>query len=187
MAQLNFPLPGRHDVVFDLETRYSFDEVGGRNNMEKLGISLAVLYDYGDDTYHEYREDAIEALILHLVKARRIIGFNIDGFDIPVLSPYLPSPKPVFKTLDLMLEAKKQLGFRPSLSKLASATLEEDKAGDGLDAIRWYRQGEWEKLIYYCKEDVRITREIYEFGRDQRYVLFRDRDGSALKVPVFWE
>ncbi|HPR63577.1 MAG TPA: ribonuclease H-like domain-containing protein [Thermoanaerobaculia bacterium] len=184
MGQMNLaPLPR---VVFDLETKRSFAEVGGRDRMQDLGISLGVVYDFSDDTYHVYRDDEIEGLVRHLLRASLLIGFNVDGFDIPVLGPYLPVPAPRFKTLDLMGEAKKPLGFRPSLNKLAGATLGESKAGDGLEALRWYREGRWDDLIHYCKEDVRITRDLYLYGRDHGYLLFPERDGQIVRVPVNW-
>ncbi|MBI2341745.1 MAG: DEAD/DEAH box helicase, partial [Deltaproteobacteria bacterium] len=33
-------------IVLDLETKFTFDEVGGREKFEALGISVAGVYDY---------------------------------------------------------------------------------------------------------------------------------------------
>ena len=38
-------------VVFDLETRRSFDEVGGRSQFHRLGVSVGVAYRYDSDEF----------------------------------------------------------------------------------------------------------------------------------------
>jgi DEAD/DEAH box helicase domain-containing protein len=78
------------------------------------------------------------------------------------------------------------LGFRLSLQTLAEGTLGVGKSADGLQAVRWFRQGELEKVIEYCRRDVEITRELYEFGREHGHVLYWDRTGQMRKVHVHW-
>jgi DEAD/DEAH box helicase domain-containing protein len=43
-----------------------------------------------------------------------------------------------------------------------------------------------EKIAEYCKVDVDITRQVYEFGRDNGFVHYRSKLGSKLKVAVNW-
>jgi len=43
-------------VFFDLETQHSFQEVGGRHNLHRLGLSVAVTYNSGDSAFHHYTE-----------------------------------------------------------------------------------------------------------------------------------
>ena len=130
-------------LVFDLETQRSFEEVGGRNSTRKLGLSLGVVYDYRDGEYRTYREEDVEALIADLASADRIVGFNLLSFDYEVLRGYRRLDFKSVDTLDMLAHIHAKLGHRVSLSSLAKASLGEDKSGNGLEAIHWYREGNW--------------------------------------------
>jgi len=80
-----------------------------------------------------------------------------------------------------------KLGFRVGLDALANATLGKNKSADGLQAIEWFKQGRIEELIAYCRDDVAVTKALYEFGRDQGYVQFRDKFGRTKQVRVSWK
>jgi DEAD/DEAH box helicase domain-containing protein len=85
-----------------------------------------------------------------------------------------------------MIPLYQTLGFRPKLEDLAAATLGVGKLGDGLDAVRWYREGELEKLAEYCRRDVEATHQIYRYGKEHGHVLLRDRYRGSRRVPVSW-
>ena len=173
-------------VFFDLETQRSFQEVGGRRNIHRLGLSVAVTYNSSDCAFHHYTEDNVWELIAELQTADRVIGFNVLRFDYPVLSAYTQVPLRSLPTLDMLDHIYRRLGFRVGLDALASATLGTTKSADGLQAIRWWRAGEMEKLFAYCEQDVEVTRQLYEFGRRHRYVQYRDRRWQLRRVPVSW-
>ena len=59
-----------------------------------------------------------------------------------------------------------------------------NKTGDGLEALRWFRQGEMSKLAEYCRADVEITRDLFLFGLRQRHLLFRNKAGQEVRLPV---
>jgi DEAD/DEAH box helicase domain-containing protein len=80
----------------------------------------------------------------------------------------------------------KRLGFRVSLDNLAGATLGTAKSADGLQAVRWYKQGEIEKILDYCQQDVEVTRQLYEYGKQQKHVKFQDRSYRTKMVSVNW-
>lgn len=173
-------------VFFDLETQHSFQEVGGRHNLHRLGLSVAVTYNSGDSAFHHYTESNVAGLIAELQAADRVIGFNLLRFDYPVLSAYTPVRLWSLPTLDLLDHIYRRLGFRVGLDALASATLGTAKSADGLQAIRWWRAREMEKLFAYCQQDVEVTRQLYEFGRKHRYVQYRDQNWRLRQVPVSW-
>jgi DEAD/DEAH box helicase domain-containing protein len=174
-------------LVFDLETKYLADEVGGWNNIRGMGMSVAVTYCVEEDCFTVYTESEVQALIGALQAARQVIGFNIVRFDYEVLRGYsFASLRDSVPTLDMMIPLYETLGFRPKLEDLASATLGAGKLGDGLDAVRWYREKELEKLAEYCKKDVEVTYQVYRFGKEQGYVLLRDRYKGSRRVPVSW-
>ncbi len=170
--------------VFDLETQRSADEVGGWHLAHRMKISCGVVYDSGDDTYAVYRESDVPKLIEHLRQLDLVVGFNSKRFDYRVLSGYSDFPFERLPTLDLLEKIHKQLGFRLSLNHLAKQTLQVEKTGSGLDALRWWQQGRLDKIIEYCRMDVKITRELFLFARDEGYLIYRQKSGDRLRVPI---
>ena len=126
-------------LVFDVETKKAFDEVGGYYP-EKLGVSIIGSYwrDESGEEYVGYREDNFSPFWRKLEKADLVVGFNILNFDYPTLKPYYSGSFEQFPSLDIMVEMEKHLGHRVSLDAVAKETLGEQKNGHGLDAIRYY-------------------------------------------------
>lgn len=173
-------------VFFDVETQRTFDEVGGRQNLHQLGLAAAVTYDSSTGEYHSYTEDQAQALVDELASADLVVGFNVLSFDYEVLRPYTDYPLHTLPTVDMLEDVHRELGFRLPLQALAEATLGVGKSADGLQSVRWYRQGELDKVIEYCRRDVEITRLLYEHGREQGHLLYWDRQGRMQKVYVNW-
>ena len=173
-------------VFFDLETQRTFDEVGGRHNLGKLGLAAAVTYDSSSGEYQAYTEDQARELVEELSRAELVVGFNLLSFDYQVLQPYTDVPLQALPTVDMLRDVHQALGFRLPLQALAEATLGVDKSADGLQSVRWFRAGEMEKVIDYCRKDVEITVKLYEYGRQRGHVLYWDRRGRMRKVFVDW-
>lgn len=173
-------------LYFDLETQKTFDEVGGRHNMRRLGLSVGVTYSTADEDYHVYTEADVDALVRDLSQANLVVGFNVLRFDYEVLRAYSDHPFTQIPTVDMLDHVYRALGFRLSLDSLASATLGTQKSADGLAAVRWYKSGQMDKIVEYCKQDVKVTKELYEFGRQNGYVQFLDRSYRLKKIPVNW-
>jgi DEAD/DEAH box helicase domain-containing protein len=172
-------------IVLDLETQKSFDEVGGRANLRLLRVSVAGIYSYDQDQYQTYTEWETPNLGTILHRAEQIIGFNIKRFDFPVLEPYLKRPLNQLPALDILEQVERRLGHRLSLDHLLQATLGKGKTGSGLDAIEKFRNGEIEELKAYCLADVRLTRELYEFGKSNGFLRYR-RNDEYRDIPVSW-
>lgn len=173
-------------AVLDLETRRSAAEVGGWHLADRMGVSCAVLYDAAEDRFVEYFEEDLPELFDRLDRFDRIVGFNVKRFDYRVLSPYTDRDLDNVPTVDLLEIVHQRLGFRLSLDHLAKATLGRKKTAHGLQALQWWKEGKIAELVAYCKSDVEITRDLYLFGRENGYVLFDDREGRRLRVPVEW-
>jgi len=176
-----------NDIFFDLETQKSFQEVGGRENMRLLRVSVAVTFSTATNDFKSYTEKDVPALIADLKAADRVIGFNLLGFDYQVLKAYTSERMSDLKTLDLLDDIYNKLGFRVSLDALAQAKLGASKSADGLLAIQWFREGKIDQLIAYCRDDVAITKQLFEFGRDNGYVVYPDRNQRTQKVNVAWK
>lgn len=170
--------------VFDLETQRSAKEVGGWHMAHRMKVSCGVVYDSRDDTYSVYLEDQLEQLIEHLKALDLVVGFNSKRFDYQVLSGYTDYDFNRLPSLDLLELVHKQLGFRLSLDHLAQETLNAKKSGSGLDALAWWQQGEIDKITAYCRKDVKITRDLYRFARDEGYLIYRQKEGDRFRVPL---
>ena len=160
-------------LVLDLETKRSFDEVGGAENRAQLGVSVVGVYDYVEDKFLTFRETQFDELTVLLENADEVVGFNLIGFDWPVLAAELGDWVTELPTLDLLVEAQRALGRRISLGSLAQATLGMGKLGSGLDALEYYRAGDWDRLERYCLEDVKLTRDLYEYARKYGQLFFQ--------------
>jgi DEAD/DEAH box helicase domain-containing protein len=174
-------------LVLDLETQKSFEEVNGRNFRDLL-VSVVGLYSYQRDQFECYEEKEVPHLLPMLETADLVIGFNTKRFDYLVLEPYFNKSLDHLRSLDILEEVQKTLGHRLSLDTLAKATLNQSKIGEGLDAIRYFRSGEMDKLKKYCLEDVRLTRDLYEYGKKNGKLYYSDRSGKGiLSFSVKWE
>ena len=174
-------------MVLDIETQKGFNEVD-RKKLHLLKVSVACIYDSKTDSYLGFEEKEMLKLEEILKQADLVIGFNIRDFDMEVLAPYLITPVKNFPTLDLLVEIEKVRGHRVSLQSVAQATLNASKSGTGWDAIRLFKEGRIEELKKYCLDDVRITKEIYEYGLKHGKVLFiSNRDYQTHEVPVDWK
>ncbi len=175
-------------VFFDLESQNLFEDVGGREHIDKLKVACGVTWSTQKNDFTVYWEKDLPALLEELKSATRVIGFNLRGFDYLVLQPYAPDMRfASLPTLDMLLDLQKILGFRVSLDSVASASLGAAKTADGVQSVEWFRAGKLDKVAEYCKADVDITRRVYEFGRDHGYIFYRSKLGSKLKVDVKWK
>ena len=173
-------------VYFDLETQKLFEDVGGRD-ASKLLLACGVTYSTAKNDFSVYWEKDAAALVAELKSADKVIGFNIKGFDYQVLQPYTPQENfRSFRSVDMLDDIFRTLGFRIGLDSLAKACLGATKTADGIQSVEWFRAGELDKVAEYCKADVDITRRVYEFGRDNGFVYYYSKLGSKLKVTVNW-
>jgi DEAD/DEAH box helicase domain-containing protein len=70
------------------------------------------------------------------------------------------------------------------LDDVASATLGYGKSGHGLQAIEFFRKGELDKLRDYCLMDVKVTKEVYEYGKQHGEIFYNDRAGIKRPIKV---
>ncbi|MBI2340342.1 MAG: ribonuclease H-like domain-containing protein [Deltaproteobacteria bacterium] len=175
-------------IVLDLETKRTFDEVGGRDHLDQLQITVVGVYDYSAQEYRTYEEREIGALQNQLIDASLIVGFNHVSFDFPVLQPYLSIDLKKLPAFDIMLDLQGKLGHRIGLDSVAQATLGAGKTGHGLDAIRFFREGKIKELKEYCLNDVKVTKEVFDYGIEKGKVHFLSKIGNQKKdVEVDWK
>jgi DEAD/DEAH box helicase domain-containing protein len=88
--------------------------------------------------------------------------------------------------LDILQEVKEYIGFRLSLAHLATVTLGAEKSADGLQALQWWKQGRILEIIEYCRQDVKITRDLFRYGRKNGHLVFMNRADKIARIPVDW-
>ena len=103
-----------------------------------------------------------------------------------MLSAYTSNNLSSLPTLDLLTEIHKRLGYRVSLDNIAKATLNTKKTANGALALRWWKQGNIENIIKYCKKDVEITKDVYLFGKENGFIFFTNKDKKKVKLDVYW-
>ncbi len=160
-------------VVFDIETKNFFSDVGG-NDPALLDLALVAIHDSETNSYQSFLEEELVRLWPIIERADVLIGFNSDHFDIPLLNKYYSGDLTKIKSLDLLKEIKNTYGRRMRLDQLAEGTLGKNKSGGGADAINWWRAGDIERVRSYCIDDVRLTKELYEYALKNGKLIFKE-------------
>lgn len=169
-------------IVFDIETSNIFSDVG-KNDPTLLDISVVGVYDYEKDKYDCFEQSEFNLLWPILEKADLLIGFNSEHFDLPLLNKYYSGDLYRIQHLDILKEIKNSYGRRMKLDQIADGTLGKKKSGHGLEAIVWWKNGEKDKVKKYCIDDVRITKDIFEYAVDKNELKFRE-DGKIMTIPL---
>lgn len=175
-------------IIFDLETQNIFSDVGSSDPTD-LDISVATVYESATDTYTTVAIDELESIWPIIERADALVGYNSNHFDIPLLNKYYPGDLTMIKSIDLLEDIKLSLGRRLRLDSVAQATIGAKKSADGLQAVRWWREGNIAAIKKYCEQDVKVTKKVFDYARAHGHVKFKD--GSRKKeIPLdttHWE
>lgn len=175
------------EVFLDLETKKWFDEIGKRDPAQ-LGVSFLGVYLRSDSEekgeFLEFFEEDLSRLWPVLEESDLVVGYNIKKFDYPVLAPYYSGNLSKFPTLDLFEIVTEEAGRRLKLNDLARATLGMEKNGRGEEAVWFYKEGKLDKLAKYCLQDVRLTRDLYDYLKKFGKVAYFDLRGEKQEVEI---
>jgi DEAD/DEAH box helicase domain-containing protein len=167
-------------ITLDIETTAGTLGVFDPNSMH---LTVACIHDSETDQYTSYTQEQLPQLWQILERADLLIGYNSDHFDIPILNRYYSGDLTKIRSIDLLAEIKNVLGRRLKLDSVAQATLGKGKIGSGLDAVKWWEAGEYDKVIKYCIEDVKITKEVYEYALKNGKLRYSDL-GVKKDIPI---
>ena len=177
-------------LYFDLETQKSADDVGGWDKVHKMKLAVGVVWDSLEQKFFSYIDSEASQLVEKLKTADLVVGFNVAKFDYGVLQPYatkMDFDLEEITTFDMLIDINKKLGHRLSLNHLAENTLNAKKSADGLVSLQWYKEGEIDKIIKYCRQDVEITRDLFLYGESHGYVKYCTRSGKVKDLTVDWK
>lgn len=175
-------------VYFDLETQRTANDVGGWDRKNRMGMSVGVIYSTANGTYEIFPESRADDLVARLRKADLVVGYNIVSFDYEVLMAYTILDLPHYlPTLDLLEHVEHASGHRLKLEEVAQGTLGVGKVAEGLDAIRWWREGKVMEIAEYCCFDVKVTRLVHEHGARHGELFYADRFGRKQRMEISWK
>ncbi len=177
-------------IVFDIETKNTFADVGGQQNIDALEASFVGVYSYNQNKYLSFFEKDFAELGRLFQKASLIIGFSNNRFDIPVMRKYFELGNKfstgvnfninALKSYDILEELESKLGFRIGLDALAKQNLNIGKTHHGLEAIKFYKEGNFKELENYCLNDVKITKDLYDLAKVRGYLMIPQKYNSEL-------
>lgn len=168
-------------LVFDHEAKIIAD------NFLNNGISYLGYYRSDEDKLDGFFEDELDKFKELMDLADEIIGYNILGYDFPVLRKYYDFDLSKKKITDLFKIIAEKHKVYLKLDNIATTTLNASKIAHGLDAVRFYKEGNLAKLKEYCDMDVKLTKDLYEFIKTNGYFLYTDGLGQKIKLELSLE
>ena len=159
-------------ITFDIETV----PPPGENTFDLLTqlITVVGVHDSETNQYEAFEVEEFPRLWKLLEHADTLVGYNSNHFDIPILNKYYPGDLTRIQSIDLLKEIYDVLGRRVRLDAVAEGTLGTRKSGDGLEAQRWWRDGEKDKVKSYCLKDVEITRRVFDHALEHGNLKFKE-------------
>lgn len=172
-------------ITLDIETTGAGSFVDPR----ELEMSLIGIHNSATDEYSAFTVPELPTLWPILEHADLLVGYNSDHFDIPILNKYYAGDLTKIRSIDLLSEIRSALGRRLKLDSVAKATLGRGKSGDGLDAVKWWSEGKIDLIKKYCLDDVKLTKELYEYALKNGLVKYSDLgEIRAIKLDTSrWE
>src|SRR5690606_15374716 len=104
-------------------------------------------------------------------------------FDLPLLNKYYPGDLSKIPQLDILKKIKESYGRRMKLDQIAEGTLGANKSAHGIQATVWWKNGEYDKVIQYCIDDVKITKDVYDYARANNKLIFKE-GGELITIPL---
>ncbi len=187
------------EVVVDVEIQKGVGQDGLTwDDTDKMGVAVAVVYEYKTDRFRIFGPNDVEALKRRLLEADRITGYNTWSFDFPVIWGLPRRTRRVTelegKSNDLLRRIWKGMAIDPDspgphgsggckLDDVVRMTLGPGvgKIASGAQAPIWFQSGEWAKLVNYCIDDVALERDLGRFIDERGYVVIKSGDRVICK------
>jgi hypothetical protein len=167
-----------------LERLDDIDYCAGWAALDQMGVSVIGCYDYRDDRYRVFLKDNFDEFRDLVYGCPAVIGFNNAKFDNAVLKACGIVDIWEEKTYDILQEiwAANGARFSPSgLDAVCKANFGTSKTGNGaLAPVDWQR-GNYGKVIDYCMNDVRMTKQIMDLVLSGASII-SPKDGKLLNL-----
>lgn len=188
-------------VVFDLETKTEIGIAGcpGWTDYDKMGISVGCSFNFKTQDFKVYFDDGLEELYEELQNADLVSGFNITGFDIPLIGAQILLKKPnetllpIRRVYDPLFYSRKAVGYKQGGSFPKGLKLDNHldgtfgkahmKTGDGANAPKLFQEGKISQLTSYCLADVKREAMLFRHIWDHGYVRTPEHGLKELVRP----
>ena len=188
-------------IVMDCESQKLVDDVPGKwNNVYGQGLSSAVTYDSQSDLYLFWDKDQRDSLCKYL-NGKLVVTYNGIHYDSKLLLGDNRIIEPdgstkndkygwfnsdiyagIWRNIlgmdrnqypELMVAIRKQKFEKHvfDLHSVSQSTLNHTKSGDGAMAPTLFQTGKIFELLQYNMQDVRITRQLFDFIMKYRYIV----------------
>ena len=172
-------------LVFDIET---IGNIASTNFVDEMQITVVGVYHYARNEYKTYLLEELSDLEPDLKQANLLVGFNNDHFDTPILNKYYQFDLFSIASFDILREFRAKTGKRLGLDAIAGMTLGTHKSGTGANAMTLYREGKLQELADYCLNDVKLTKDMFEYCIAQQHLIYPSKDGwLRLKVDMSYD
>lgn len=168
-------LHGKNIVVFDCEIENDVDgKIVTWDRKDLMGFSVGCTFHYATGDWGVYFKEDIGYLAELLNQADLVVGFNIVGFDLPLIRAQGGNlwPDSDLDIYDLLEESRKAIGWTPAQRFPKGMRLDDHleatfgagfmKTEDGALAPKMWRDGEHGQVVTYCLADVRREKELFE-------------------------
>jgi len=162
-------------IVFDIETYTKFE----KGVYKKPEFALCVLWDNIDEEFYTIWEDEINLLPTYFSQCDYTIGYNSKSYDMSILKATNVFPLNELEALKKynfdIYQYLRKLKVRASLPDVSIATLNMGKLKTQYPPPDLYIMGAHDTLEDYCKQDVILTRDIFEHGLNYNFLRYKDR------------
>lgn len=188
-------LEGKSIVVYDLEIKKEIGKDGVTwKTFDKMGVSVGCAFDYRTMDFLVFMDDNISDLGRLVQDCDLLVGFNIEGFDNPLLNVHAPF-KRTKEIYDILYYSRMAVGWDRSKDAMYPSGLKLDdhlestfgksemKTANGEEAPRMWQRKEYGKLISYCLADVRREKKLFEHIVTGGKVTTKKHGSRLLKLP----
>lgn len=200
-------------LIYDCEIAKSIKKNSDWENLYKLKLSSAVVYSYNKDQYYFFLHDKRKKALAKLLSNNICISFNGVHFDTRLLLQnrqcvyknrifYIKQGNIQWQEFDLFrfilascLKEKNMTKIMKSISPgglslgaLVKKNLKVRKFDKGENAPILYQQKKYDELLEYNNQDVRITKQLFEFVRNNNFVISGNGEKIRLiksLIPIF--
>ncbi len=172
--------------IFDLQTIYTFDDVGGKKFIEKMGISFAAFLNYETQQLSLFNQEQIEQVLELLHSAALIVGVNLSQFSLKLVEAFTKTDLTTINALDIIKDIKKKIHYKPDAVDIFMPTVGVRFDCDYLHIPRLLRLGKNDEAKYFFIQSVQHIYQLYRFGKNKGFIYFNDRTGQRWKISVDW-
>jgi len=198
-------------LAYDIEIANSVESVKGEwGNPNGMSFSSAVVYSYDKDRYYFFLHLTGLTKLLEFLNKNNTISFNGIKFDSKIIlgnnrriipnkkrtGVYITGRGMIWNEYDIFTQCLKSVykikndiiaykRISPgglALNDITKATINMGKSGSGADAPILYQQKKYDELLEYNLQDVRITRNLYNFIVENHFVYNRNKK-DRIRIP----